>query len=50
LGDIQQAAEDLRDCLENDDIEGFINIIRALFVKIPYNLHIKKEAYYHSLF
>ncbi|WP_069470217.1 ATP-binding protein [Candidatus Marithrix sp. Canyon 246] len=50
LGDIQPAAEDLLDCLENDDIEGFINIIRALFAKIPYNLHIKKEAYYHSLF
>ncbi|WP_069472553.1 ATP-binding protein [Candidatus Marithrix sp. Canyon 246] len=50
LGDIQPAAEDLRDCLENDDIEIFINIIRALFAKIPYNLHIKKEAYYHSLF
>jgi hypothetical protein len=50
LGDIQPAAEDLRDYLENDDIEGFINIIRALFAKIPYNLHIKKEAYYHSLF
>ncbi len=50
LGDIQPAAEDLRDYLENDDFEGFINIIRALFAKIPYNLHIKKEAYYHSLF
>jgi hypothetical protein len=50
LGDIQPAAEDLRDYLENDDIEGFINIIRALFAKIPYTLHIKKEAYYHSLF
>jgi hypothetical protein len=50
LGDIQPAAEDLRDYLENDNIEGFINIIRALFAKIPYNLHIKKEAYYHSLF
>ncbi|WP_069473058.1 AAA family ATPase [Candidatus Marithrix sp. Canyon 246] len=34
LGDIQPAAEDLRDYLENDDIEGFINIIRALFAKI----------------
>jgi hypothetical protein len=50
LGDIQPAAEDLRECLENDNIEGFINIIRALFAKIPYPLHIKKEAYYHSLF
>ena len=50
LGEIQPAAEDLRDYLESDNIEGFINIIRALFAKIPYNLHIKKEAYYHSLF
>jgi hypothetical protein len=27
-----------------------MNIIRALFAKIPYPLHIEQEAYYHSLF
>ncbi|WP_069472940.1 ATP-binding protein [Candidatus Marithrix sp. Canyon 246] len=50
LDEIQPATKKLRIFLQNDDIEGFINLIRALFAKIPYNLHIKKEAYYHSLF
>ena len=50
LDEIQPATKKLRIYLQNDDIEGFINLIRALFAKIPYNLHIKKEAYYHSLF
>jgi hypothetical protein len=48
--EIQPAAKKLRIYLQKDNIEGFINIIRALFAKIPYPLHIKKEAYYHSLF
>jgi len=50
LGEIQPAAEDLYDYLQTGNIEGFINIIRALFAKIPYPLHIEQEAYYHSLF
>ncbi len=50
LGKIQPAAENLREYLETENLEGFMNIIRALFAKIPYPLHIEKEAYYHSLF
>ena len=50
LGEIQPAAENLRDDLQTENIEGFMNIIRALFAKIPYPLHIEQEAYYHSLF
>ena len=50
LEDIQPLAEDLRMYLQNENLEGFINIIRALFAKIPYPLHIEQEAYYHSLF
>ena len=47
---IQPAAEDLRAYLQTDDLEGFMNLIRALLAKIPYLLHIEQEAYYHSLF
>ena len=47
---IQPAAEDLRTYLQTDDLEGFMNLIRALLAKIPYLLHIEQEAYYHSLF
>jgi len=50
LGKIQPAAENLRDYLQAENLEGFMDIIRALFAKIPYPLHIKQEAYYHSLF
>jgi len=50
LGEIQPAVENLLDYLETEDIEAFINIIRSLFAKIPYPLHIEQEAYYHSLF
>jgi hypothetical protein len=47
---IQPAAEDLRTYLQTDNIEGFMNLLKALFAKIPYPLHIEQEAYYHSLF
>ena len=50
LGEIQPAAENLRDYLQTENLEGFMSIIRALFAKIPYPLHIEQEAYYHSLF
>jgi hypothetical protein len=50
LGEIQPAVENLLDYLQTENLEGFINIIRALFAKIPYPLHIEQEAYYHSLF
>ncbi len=50
LEEIQPAVENLREYLETENLESFMNLIRALFAKIPYPLHIKKEAYYHSLF
>jgi hypothetical protein len=50
LGQIQPASENLRAYLEMENIEGFMEIIRVLFAKIPYSLHIEQEAYYHSLF
>jgi hypothetical protein len=50
LDEIQPAANKLHRYLQEDNVEGFMNIIRALFAKIPYPLHIEQEAYYHSLF
>jgi len=50
LGKIQPAAKILRRHLQAGNLDGFMNIIRALFAKIPYPLHIEEEAYYHSLF
>jgi hypothetical protein len=50
LEEVQPAAENLRIYLQEENLDGFMNIIRALFAKIPYPLHIEKEAYYHSLF
>jgi len=50
LDEIQPAAENLRTYLEEENLDGFMNIIRVLFAKILYPLHIEKEAYYHSLF
>ncbi|MFH0733404.1 MAG: PD-(D/E)XK nuclease domain-containing protein, partial [bacterium] len=41
---------DLHDFLCNNNIERFITIIKSLIAKIPYQLHIPKEAYYHSIF
>jgi len=50
LEEIQPAAKSLRDCLQNENLEDFMKLMSALFAKIPYPLHIKQEAYYHSLF
>jgi hypothetical protein len=50
LEEIQPVAKKLRRHLQAENLDGFMNIIRALFAKIPYPLHIEKEAYYHSLF
>ena len=50
LEEIQPAAKDLRTYLLEENLEGFMNLIRALFAKIPYPLHIAQESYYHSLF
>jgi len=50
LDEIQPSANKLHRFLQEENVEGFMNIIRALFAKIPYPLHIEQEAYYHSLF
>jgi len=36
--------------LQNNDLELLCENLRTLFANIPYNLHVKQERYYHSLF
>jgi hypothetical protein len=40
----------LRQQVRNKDAAGFEQNLRILFAHIPYEIHIKSEAYYHSLF
>ncbi|MDR2569776.1 MAG: ATP-binding protein [Oscillospiraceae bacterium] len=40
----------IRRALEAGDLEKILTQMRSLFSSIPYNLHIKQEAYYHSIF
>jgi len=48
--EIEPKARKLKRALKKDDIEEFINIIKSMFARIPYNLHMPAESYYHSLF
>ncbi len=50
LSDIQIMANRLRRSLRQEDMEEFMTLMRSMFAKIPYTLHIQEEAYYHSLF
>lgn len=50
LGEIDPLANRLRRALRGERLDEFMNILRAMFAKIPYPLHIPQEAYYHSLF
>ena len=36
--------------LRDNDMQKILEILRGLFASIPYELHIDKEAYYHSIF
>ena len=50
LDKIPIMANQLRRSLRQEDMEEFITLVRSMFAKIPYTLHIQEEAYYHSLF
>lgn len=47
---IQPDAMMLRRSLEQEKMDKFLLILRKFFAKIPSILHLKKEAYYQSLF
>jgi len=41
---------DIIKALRLGNLEQMLSILRGLFASIPYELHVKKEAYYHSIF
>ena len=40
----------IKDSLWAGDLQGMLDNLRSLFASIPYELHIGREAYYHSIF
>jgi len=40
----------IHDSLKSGDMQNMLELLRALFASIPYQLHINREAYYHSIF
>jgi len=40
----------LLQAFSEEQIDKAINIIKSMFAKIPYTLHMESESYYHSLF
>ena len=48
--DIDDFIYQIRYALEHKDIETFLTTVRSLLARIPFNLHIARESYYHSLF
>ncbi|MBA3751585.1 AAA family ATPase [Candidatus Dependentiae bacterium] len=50
LAIIETIIPSLTSALENNALEKFCTLLKSLFAHIPYQIHIAKEAYYHSLF
>jgi len=48
--DINAANKRMQKYLFYNDIPNFIQTVKSLIAGIPYQLHLPKEAYYHSLF
>ena len=45
-----QAHMEISRALESGDLQLMLDMLRGLFASIPYELHVKEEAYYHSIF
>lgn len=46
---VERALLQLQTALNNNNIEQFCTIFRSLLANIPYQLHIARESYYHSI-
>lgn len=46
---VEEAINQFKDALTNNDLELFCNTLKSLLANIPYQIHIGNEAYYHSL-
>jgi len=42
--------KEIAEALKAGDLQLVLELLRGLFASIPYQLHIPKEAYYHSIF
>ncbi|MCL2044880.1 MAG: ATP-binding protein [Oscillospiraceae bacterium] len=40
----------VKEALEEGSLDAVLEILRGFFASIPYELHVKAEAYYHSIF
>ncbi len=49
LSELDQGCGQIRQALQNNNIELFCDALRTLFSNVPYQLHISQERYYHSL-
>lgn len=49
-GDMEPLVMQLKLALLNHDLDRFLVLLRSVFAGIPAQLHIEREAYYHSLF
>ena len=47
---VKQAQLEMDEALVESDLQKVLELLRQLFASIPYQLHIDKEAYYHSIF
>jgi hypothetical protein len=45
-----KAREGIERALKNNDLRQMLDILRGLYASIPYEIHIRREAYYHSIF
>ena len=44
------AYRNILEALMRSDLQRILDVMKGFFSSIPYNLHVKQEAYYHSLF
>ncbi|MCL2227428.1 MAG: ATP-binding protein [Oscillospiraceae bacterium] len=45
-----ETSQRIRAALNEGNLEALLGTLRGLFASIPYEIHIGKEAYYHSIF
>ena len=49
-GEVEPVVMQLKQALMGRDLDRFLTVLRSVFAGIPAQLHIAREAYYHSLF
>ena len=46
----ETAYRKMKDSLKTGDLQNMLILLKSLFASIPYQLHVNREAYYHSIF